>query len=201
MVAVGAQALHDREPVAVGEHHVEHDEVGPERLRRAQRLGAVAGDLDVEAFVPEGGCDEIGDVCLVVDDEDSGVSHMRMVASAAVRDPVVEPERSGSATLTRICNWSQDFARLMTDRRHGWRTMTAESTRGEQDMIGRRMVAAGVVVAAVAAGGVAGAIARRCPGSSGASSRLVVDDLQSSMLDARGRPAPTSAACAAGSAR
>ena len=83
-MAVGAQPLHDREAVAVGEHHVEHDEVGPERLRRAERVGAVAGDLDVEAFVAEGGCDEVGDVRLVVDDEDSGVSHVRMVASFAV---------------------------------------------------------------------------------------------------------------------
>ena len=81
---VGPQPLHDREAVAVGEHHVEHDEIGAERLRRAECFGAVAGDLDVEAFVAEGGCDEIGDVCLVVDDENSGVSHVRMVASPAV---------------------------------------------------------------------------------------------------------------------
>ena len=75
VMPVGPQPLHDREPVAVGEHDVEHDEIGAERLRRPERVGAVAGDLDVEALVAEGGCDEVGDVRLVVDDEDSGVSH------------------------------------------------------------------------------------------------------------------------------
>ena len=48
VMAVGPQPLHDREAVAVGEHHVEHDEIGPERLRRAERFGAVAGDLYVK---------------------------------------------------------------------------------------------------------------------------------------------------------
>ena len=71
VVPVGAQPLHDREAVAVGEHDVEHDEVGAERLGRPQGVGAGAGDLDVEAFVAQGGRDEIGDVRLVVDDEDS----------------------------------------------------------------------------------------------------------------------------------
>ena len=89
--AVGAQALHDLEAVAVGEHHVEHDEVGPERLGRAERVGAGAGDLDVEAFVAQGGRDEVGDVRLVVDDEDAPVAavevpvHVSMLALAAVR--------------------------------------------------------------------------------------------------------------------
>ena len=84
MVPVGAQALHDREAVAVGEHHVEHDEVGPELLGRPQRIGSVGSYLDAESFVPQRGCDEVGDGGLVVDDEDSGVSHMRMVALEAV---------------------------------------------------------------------------------------------------------------------
>ena len=81
---VGPQTLHDREAIAVGEHHVEHDEIGSEGLRGAERLGAVAGDLDVETFVPQGGCYEIGDVYFVVNYENSGVSHVRMVAPFAV---------------------------------------------------------------------------------------------------------------------
>ena len=84
MVPVGAQPLHDREAVAVGEHHVEHDEVGPELLGRAEGVGSVGGDLDAESFVPQGGCDEVGDGGFVVDDEDSGVSHMRIFAPVAV---------------------------------------------------------------------------------------------------------------------
>ena len=83
-MAVGAQSLHDREAVAVGEHDVEHHEVGAERRRRLQRVGAGAGDLDVEAFVAQGGRDEVGDVRLVVDDEDSCISHGYMVASRVV---------------------------------------------------------------------------------------------------------------------
>ena len=79
-MTVGAQPLHDREPVAVGEHDVEHHEVGAECRRRLQGVGAGAGDLDVEAFVAQGGRDQVGDVRLVVDDEDSCISHLFMVA-------------------------------------------------------------------------------------------------------------------------
>ena len=45
-----------------------------------ERIGAGGCDLDVEALVAQGGRDEVGDVGLVVDDEDSGVSHVRMIA-------------------------------------------------------------------------------------------------------------------------
>ena len=85
VVPVGPEPLHDREPVAVGEHDVEHHEVGAELLRRPQRVGAGAGDLDVEAFVAQGGRDEVGDVRLVVDDENSCVCHPSMLAPQVVR--------------------------------------------------------------------------------------------------------------------
>ena len=84
-MTVGAQALHDREAVAVGEHDVEDHEVGAECRRRLQGVGAGAGHLDVEAFVAQGGRDEVGDVRLVVDDEDSCISHLFMVAPMFVR--------------------------------------------------------------------------------------------------------------------
>ena len=74
MAAVGAEPLDDLKAVAVGEHDVEHHEIGAECSRRLSGVGAGGGDFDVEAFVAEGGCDEVGDVCLVVDDENS-VSH------------------------------------------------------------------------------------------------------------------------------
>ncbi len=85
VVAVGAQPLHHREPVAVGEHDVEDHEVGAEHRRRLQRVGAGARDLDVEAFVPQRGGDQVGDVRLVVDDEDSCIGHRGMVAPKVVR--------------------------------------------------------------------------------------------------------------------
>jgi hypothetical protein len=84
VVPVGAEPLHDGEAVAVGQHHVEHHQVGPELLGRAEGVGSVGSYLDAESFVPQGGCDEVGDGCLVVDDEHSGVSHVRMVAPSAV---------------------------------------------------------------------------------------------------------------------
>ena len=73
------------EAVAVGKHHVEHDEVGPERRGLPERLGAVARDLHVEPFVPQGGGDEVGDVRFVVDDQDAfGVAHAGIVARMPV---------------------------------------------------------------------------------------------------------------------
>ena len=85
VVPVGPQPLHDREAVAVGEHDVEHHEIGPERGRGLQCVGAGARDLDGESLVAQGGRDEVGDVRLVVDDEDSCISHLFMVAPELVR--------------------------------------------------------------------------------------------------------------------
>ena len=85
MPAVGPQALHDVEPVAVGEHDVEDHEVGPERLGRPEGVGAGGGDLDVEALVAEGRRDEIRDVRLVVDDEDPCFAHVRRMPGLPVQ--------------------------------------------------------------------------------------------------------------------
>ena len=68
--AVGPQASGDLEAVEVGEHHVEHDEVGRVLLGGGQRGPAGHGLADVEALVPQGGGDGVDDRCLVVDDED-----------------------------------------------------------------------------------------------------------------------------------
>ena len=84
MPAVGAEALDHLKAVAVGQHDVEHHEVGPEVLGRTQRVGAGRRHLDVEAFIPEGGCDEVGDVRLVIHHENTGVAHRYIVAATAV---------------------------------------------------------------------------------------------------------------------
>ncbi len=81
---VRAQPLNDGEAVAIGEHDVEDHEVGAEVRRGSQGVGSGAGDLDVEAFVAKRGGDQVGDVRLVVDDEDSGVGHRCMVAPLVV---------------------------------------------------------------------------------------------------------------------
>ena len=85
VMPVGPEPLHDRKTVAVGEHDVEHHEIRAERRRGLQGVGPGACDLDVEAFVAQGGRDEVGDVRLVVDDEDSCISHPFMVAPHFVR--------------------------------------------------------------------------------------------------------------------
>ena len=71
MVAVPEPAR-DREAVEVGQHHVEHDQVGPELVDR--QLGSPSGrDLHrLEALVAQGGRDRVRDRRLVVDDEDAG---------------------------------------------------------------------------------------------------------------------------------
>ncbi len=67
-----AQPPSDREAVEVGQHHVEHDQVGPELVDRL--LGRAAGtDLHrLEPLVAEGGRDRVRDRRLVVDDEHAG---------------------------------------------------------------------------------------------------------------------------------
>ena len=68
--AVAAQALHHLEAVDVRHRDVEHDEIGCRRRDLGQRLAPVGGGLDVEADEPQPDRDEIGDVVLVVDDQD-----------------------------------------------------------------------------------------------------------------------------------
>ena len=71
MVAV-AQSSGDREAVEIGQHHVEHDQIGPELVDRL--LGRPAGaDLHrLEPLVAERSRDRVRDRRLVVDDEHTG---------------------------------------------------------------------------------------------------------------------------------
>ena len=66
------EALPDLEPVDVGKHPVEHDQIGLERHHGGERVAAVAGLLDVEPLVAQGGRDGIDDRRLVVHDQDLG---------------------------------------------------------------------------------------------------------------------------------
>jgi hypothetical protein len=76
-LALGPQPPADVEPVQVGQHHVQHDEVGPEGAGHGDRLVPGPGHGDREALVPERGPDQVGDVRLVVDDE-----HLRTLGQA-----------------------------------------------------------------------------------------------------------------------
>src|SRR4051794_13099551 len=66
---LGAQPPGDLEALHVGQHHVEHDEVGAERVHRRERARAGAGRLHVIAVEAQGHRDDVDDVRLVVDDQ------------------------------------------------------------------------------------------------------------------------------------
>ncbi len=68
-----AQAAGHLEAVEVGQHHVEHDQVGAAALDGGERRAAGGGPLDLEAVEAEGHGDQLGDVLLVVDDEHVGL--------------------------------------------------------------------------------------------------------------------------------
>ena len=60
----------DLDAVDVGEHPVEHDQVGIEARDRRERLAAGRRLLDLEPLVAEGGRNRVDDGALVVYDED-----------------------------------------------------------------------------------------------------------------------------------
>ena len=78
--ALVAEPLGHLEPVPVGEHDVEDDEVWPERGDAPECLTTCVGHLDLEPLVSKGRGQEVGDVLLVVHHEDPGVLGHRLLA-------------------------------------------------------------------------------------------------------------------------
>ena len=72
-----AEALAHLEPVDVGEADVEHDEAGPVRADRLEARFAGRGLEDPVPVAGEVEVDEVGDVGLVVDDDDGSPFHGR----------------------------------------------------------------------------------------------------------------------------
>src|SRR5699024_9246162 len=70
-----AQPLRDAEPVHVGEHHVEHDEVGLLLEDRRDRLCAVDDGPHLEARESQTLGEQVSDIGLVVHDEDTRCGH------------------------------------------------------------------------------------------------------------------------------
>ena len=68
---VGTDPVQQFEAVAVGQHHVEDEEIGPEGRRFPDRVAAGAGDRHLEPFVAQRRRDQVGDVRLVVDDQNA----------------------------------------------------------------------------------------------------------------------------------
>ena len=67
--AAAPSRLRDLEALHVGQHHVEHDQVGLEGGHGGQRVAARPGGFDGEALEAERHRDDVDDVGLVVDDE------------------------------------------------------------------------------------------------------------------------------------
>jgi hypothetical protein len=61
------------EAVSVGEHDVEHDQVGREIANRRERLRPVSCRAHLEALVAQGDRNELDDVPLVVDNQNPGL--------------------------------------------------------------------------------------------------------------------------------
>jgi len=70
--ALCAEPARDLEAVDVGKHHVEDDQVRLEARDRGERIAAARRGLHGEAFEAKRHRDDLGDVRLIVDDEDSG---------------------------------------------------------------------------------------------------------------------------------
>ena len=87
--AVGAQPPAHLEAVEVGEHHVEHDQVGPHRRDRVERLATVRGGVDLEADVPQRGVEHRAEVLLVVDEQQAFLGHR--VQRSNTRRNSIEP--------------------------------------------------------------------------------------------------------------
>ena len=67
----GTHPAQHLEPVEVRQHHVEHDGVGVEGLRGGHGPGPGVSRGHLETLVAQGHADQLGDVLLVVDDEDA----------------------------------------------------------------------------------------------------------------------------------
>ena len=80
-----AQAAAHLEAVDVGQADVEDDEPRPMIADRAQRVVAGRGLHDAEALAAQVQLDEVGDVRLVVDDEDCSPLHMTSIVASGSR--------------------------------------------------------------------------------------------------------------------
>jgi hypothetical protein len=78
-LASAAQPPDDVEPVHVGQHHVEHDEVRAVALSGLYRLGSGGRRNDVETRVAQAGGQQLKDVRLVLDHEQPGIRSLARI--------------------------------------------------------------------------------------------------------------------------
>ena len=72
VLAVRAQPLGDLDAVEPGQPEVEHQQVGQEGVVGVQRRDAVTGELDLVALDAQRALQHLGDVVVVLDDQDAG---------------------------------------------------------------------------------------------------------------------------------
>jgi hypothetical protein len=82
--AVSLELAVDLEPVHLGHHHVEQDEVGQLRRANGECRGAAAGGQDIEIFTGKLGAQQLDVDVNVVDDEDA-CRHRRRLSSGSVQ--------------------------------------------------------------------------------------------------------------------
>ena len=85
LAALLAQPAGDREAVHVGQHHVEHAQVGLVLAGQLEGVGARRGGGDVEAGVAQRGREQLADVGLVLDDEQGGLGRLGVHAPSLPR--------------------------------------------------------------------------------------------------------------------
>ncbi len=68
-IALRPQPAQDLQTIALRQHPVQDDEIGPELLGRLERRLAVLRDVDLVAFVPQPQLEELDDRLLIVDHE------------------------------------------------------------------------------------------------------------------------------------
>ena len=87
-VALGPQAAADLDPVEPGQPEVEDDEVGHEVAGDVERLDAVAGGAHLVALVAQRAPQDVGDLGVVLDDEDAAAEHVRVSSIAPMLAPL-----------------------------------------------------------------------------------------------------------------
>ena len=106
LVAAAPQAAAHLEPVEVGQHDVEHDELRAAVLGASQRLAPGAGGGHVEPVEAQRHLHQVPDVRLIVDDE-----HARTVHRSHHRAPGVPFRAAGGVRSVDLsCSWAPAWA-------------------------------------------------------------------------------------------
>ena len=85
-VALGAQAAADLDPVEAGQAEVEDDQVGDEAGGHVEGVDAVGGRLHLVALLAQRAAQDVGDLGVVLDDQDAAADLGSLVSIASMLD-------------------------------------------------------------------------------------------------------------------